>query len=237
MSATTTETFSAMTTTGKIATGVIVLALGASAWALWKVGGALLAPSLQSAISVEPGDDVQKIYVDKVESDRDFLTSRSPFIPPAPPVAPEPETERNDNPPPVEKKPDIYGGPKLVGVAGDVAYFATAVLKGEPTIKMGEKGGSVEFVRIVPPSTAVLKWRGEEWPINLLEGVDLTKGSGPGVSGFPGTSTDPSRNFFMQQGSSPNQDVFQFEPDEDDDGSGLFGSSPANGSGSPAGNN
>ncbi len=120
--------------------------------------------------------------------------------------------------------PDTYyAGPKLLGLSGHFAYFDRVVLDGAQEVKIGEKGGTVELLRVLPPFRAVVKWQAQEWTLNLLESKPIyaanpMMGSG-GADGFG--APNPSRmNPFTNRGSSPNSNALFQEAHRQDGGRG-----------------
>ena len=161
----------------------------------------LFSPPVLAALFAGSLDPVEKArrdgpevlaYTESVEKDVDFISRRSPFFAPAaPPRAP---VVRNTTPPPpIDRKPTSYGGPKLVGLIGpNGAMFATPVYQGEPFIKIGEKG-LVELVSIQHPWKAKVRWGGGEFELNLfdrLESLPIVNYGGAVPIGRPSPSPD-----------------------------------------------
>lgn len=113
-------------------------------------------------------------YAERVETNRQRLTGRSPFFtpaepPPPPPPPPPPreeeeEEEENPGPPPPPPPPARYGGPEMVAMMGDVVWFAN-----DKRLRVGEEDSGVTVVSTTPPWTAKLLWRGIEFDVQLFE--------------------------------------------------------------------
>ncbi len=173
----------------------LVLAIAAIAVVLWtapSLFSAMFAGSL-AADPLAPRDSDPDIlaYRSAVEGNREFVSQRSPFFQPAAParavVAAPPSGDRPPPPPPA-----TYGGPKLVGLVGQRAVFASPVYNSEPFISVGERG-AVELLAIELPWKARVRWNGAELTLNLfdhVEQVPIVNFGAPSPLGAPGTSVN-----------------------------------------------
>ena len=89
------------------------------------------------------------------------------FVPSAPPAAPPPPTPKDAGPrtPP---KPRVYGGPKLVAMINDTAWFGDD--KAVTVLSVGgDAAGGVELISVNPPWGATVLWQGVEFQVPLFE--------------------------------------------------------------------
>lgn len=173
----------------------MVLAVAAIAVVLWtapSLFSALFAGSL-AADPLAPRDADPDIlaYRSAVEGNREFVSLRSPFFQPAAPVRPvvQPQQDGIRPPPP---PPATYGGPKLVGLAGQRAVFASPVYNNEPFLSVGERG-AVELLAIELPWKARVRWNGAEFTLNLfdhVEQVPIVNFETPSPLGSPGAGAN-----------------------------------------------
>lgn len=196
------QVFRGMTLVGKAAFAFATLALVVGLWSSAGVLGALLRPALD-AFSVPAADPaLTEKFASALDANRDFIGRKSIFFTPQAPV-----TTPTEGADPVQERRSTYGGPKLMGLSGHFAYFDRAVLNGAQEIKIGETGGTVELMRIVPPFKAVVKWQTQEWTLDLLKTEAIyTAGSrqSGSISDRFGVSNRGGTNPFTRRGSSPN---------------------------------
>lgn len=86
------------------------------------------------------------------------------FIPDRPPAPPPPPVARDDRPPPPPPPPSRYGGPALMAMLGDIAWFADGKV-----LKVGEESGSIRLVSLDPPWSAVIEWQEVEFTVPLFD--------------------------------------------------------------------
>ncbi|MGP1347842.1 MAG: hypothetical protein ACTS3F_14390 [Phycisphaerales bacterium] len=113
-------------------------------------------------------------YEQRVATNRDRLTGRSPFFtPPAPPPPPPPpppprpvveEDDEDDAPPPPPPPPSRYSGPAIIAMMGDVVWF-----ENDRRLRIGEEASGVTVVSTRPPWSAKLRWNGVEFDVPLFE--------------------------------------------------------------------
>lgn len=171
---------------GLAALGVIlcfIVVSGAMAWPM------LIAwTEKPAAISYAPRTTAQKDALTKqsdlaLKSAGERVLSRSPFYPLKPKVA---EAPKNT--------PRVYGGPSLVAIYGDSAWFNDGT-----RLKVGDKGdGDLQIVELQPPWTATLKWRGGEFKVTLFE-----KNTGVLSNTGPRDNLVAPRSFLSAPSSSP----------------------------------
>lgn len=170
---------------------LLVAAVLVLAWFTPQVLSALFAGSLPEVAQAPRDTDPEVLaYNESVQANVDFISLRSPFFAPAAPIVRTPPPPRDNDPPP-QRTPTSYGGPKLVGLIGkDGAMFASPVFKGEPFIKIGDKG-VVELVEIQQPWKAKVLWGGTEFELNLfdrLEALPVVNFGGASPIGRPNTN-------------------------------------------------
>ncbi len=221
--------FREMTATAKAAILVAGFALLVACFNSVGVLSAMMRPALSELMVTGDDDPVRLAFETALDGDRKFIDGKSIFYPPNRMVV-VPEDDEDE---PVAPVFETYRGPKLMGLSGHFAYFDREVLKGGKEIRVGEKGGTLELVRIIPPFQAVVRWQSKEWPLNLLE-TTSTYGAGE----FGGGATNASRmgvansgagNPFSQRGSSPNGSALFSESQRQDGSSGGSRGGPAPG--------
>ena len=149
-----------------VAAGAIV-ALLVVVLALWSVIVAFAAPSPESSAfdlaSLDARAEAHDLgYDEKLLAQ---LNGRSMFfVPPKPPPPPPPPTPNNESsqerPPP---PPSRYGGPKLVAIFYDQAWFSN----GE-RVSVGDEAAGVEVLELAPPWYARVRWHDVEFTIELF---------------------------------------------------------------------
>ena len=200
------DTFRMMSLAGKASVLFAIAAILVIVWSCVGLVTTMVGPSFntQQVSAQDPQDTAN--YLASIDSDHEFIDRKSSFFKPKAPVAIDEKPETNDTtPPPVHT---VYSGPKLMGLSGVTAYFDQPVLNNENNIKIGEEGGTVELIRIIPPFKAVVKWQAKNWTLNLMdtkfsfttapEGsaqpLSLRNGGGPGAAPFTNRGSSPNTN-------------------------------------------
>lgn len=151
-------------------------ALGASAWTA--VAAAVIAmivllvfiPSLIAAF-LAPLPRVPQAggasSVDQGSKYGDYLAQydgRSLFFIPSPPTPIVSDVPR-ERPTPAPTQPTRYGGPSIIALINDTAWFSD----GRRLAAGGEKDGSLRVVRVEAPWNAVVEWQGVEFTVSLFD--------------------------------------------------------------------
>jgi len=171
-----TATYLAWRSLSALSRTALILAALAAAILLWMTPSMLTA-MFAGSLAVEdeplPTESPEVLaYVESVKAHREFASLRSPFfepVAPAKPLPPQPSFTPDRSTPPAR----AYGGPKLVGFAGNQAMFASAVYKDEPFIAVGQQGGVLELVAIEQPWKAKVRWSGAEFDLNLFDRLEM----------------------------------------------------------------
>lgn len=195
--------------------GALVLSAAAILVVLWMAPSllsAIFARSLRADESGGGGESPEAIaYAENVNANREFAALRSPFFEPAAPpreFTPPPPRESG---PVTPSRASVYGGPKLVGIVGNQAMFASPVYNNEPFIAVGQKG-VVELVSIEQPWMARVRWSGGEFDLNLfdrLEQLPVVNFGAPGAGASPdifGSGTAPAATTFNLEVSGDSAD-------------------------------
>ncbi len=203
-------TYQAWRSLSGLSRAALVLLAAAILVVLWltpSLLSALFARSLRIDEAGQGGESPESLaYAETVKGNRDFASLRSPFFEPAaPPRRLPPPLPRNDGP--VQpSRAAVYGGPKLVGIVGNQAMFASPVYNDEPFIAVGQKG-LVELVAIEQPWKAKVRWQGGEFDLNLFERLEQL----PVVNfGAPGAGAGAGTDIFGS-GAAPAATTFQLE--------------------------
>ncbi len=145
--------------------GVAMLIVALAAWPL--------VVALAMASPESSGFDLASLDARGEAHDRSYdekllaqLDGRSVFFVPAEPPPPPPpprvdDGSREERPPP---PPSRYGGPELVAIFYDQAWFKNGVRVG-----VGEESSGVEVLELAPPWHARVRWRGVDFTIELFE--------------------------------------------------------------------
>lgn len=151
--------------------GKAAVLLGAAAiivllFALWSFGKTLFVPSAKRAEdSAKVQASAQKyaaafdLYVKQIDG-------RSLFVVPAAPSTPAPivDEEPVDEGPRVDPKPTRYGGPGLIGMMSDIAWFEG----GRRLSVGGPADGDSRLIALKAPWAAVVEWKGVEFEVPLF---------------------------------------------------------------------
>jgi hypothetical protein len=144
---------------------VIVLT---AAFAVWSARPAIRALMTGRAVPVDaaaPADDLQDALAADMRLHASRIDGRSLFFIPPPPRRPEPEIVRApDGPPP---PPSRYGGPPLIAMVNDSAWFSDGT-----RLRLGDQpppGSQVRLIALSPPWSARIEWKGVEFDVSLFD--------------------------------------------------------------------
>lgn len=158
--------FTALSPLGKA--GAVVASVGAATllWALYTVTASVLGPSPGVSTVMADATNAAKQHAEAFPAYVAQIDGRTLFVTPAPPQAvaaePEPLPEEEPSEPP---KPTRYGGPPVIAMINDTAWF-----KDGKRLVAGEKAdGDLRVIRVVPPWEVVVEWRGVEFTVGLFE--------------------------------------------------------------------
>jgi hypothetical protein len=118
------------------------------------------------------------------------VDGRSLFFVPAAPPPPAPPATAHDDIPRETPKPTRYGGPALIAMVNDTAWFADGtVLKAG-----GEPSGGIRVLRVNPPWSAAVEWSGVEFDVKLFDrdSVVATEPPPPNPVAPPALSAAPT---------------------------------------------
>lgn len=208
------DAFRSMTLRGKSAVLVGLAAMVVAIWSLSGVASAIMKPSLGGLTISNADPDDAKRFLASIDESRNFIDQKSSFLRPKAPVETTDDPEPTDN---SQTKPPktYYAGPKLMGLSGQFAYFDQEVHDGNREIKIGQKGGTIELKRIIPPFKAVVNWQGNDWTLDLLQTrfsfSSAPEGDASGLGGF-GSPSRTTGNPFTTRGSSPSTSQIIGEP-------------------------
>lgn len=181
--------------------GLVMLAFILCCTAL---GVTLILPVFRAWTAPAPKMDYQPLSADErnkrialadsmLRSSVDRVVDRSPFYPKKPPVVDKP---RNT--------PRTYGGPALVAMMGDSAWFS-----GGQRLIVGEHASDsdIELISISPPWTAQVRWMGAEFTVTLFDrNADILNSSEPLHNTlFPATTKPTDRDRFSPSGRRDRQ--------------------------------
>ena len=207
------DAFRSMSLLGKVAVLVGLAAVVVAVWSLSGVASAIMKPSLGGLTISNANPDDAKRLLANIDESRSFIDQKSSFLRPKAPVEttdPEPTDNSQTEPPKT-----YYAGPKLMGLSGQFAYFDQEVHDGNREIKIGQKGGTIELKRIIPPFKAVVNWQGKDWTLDLLQTrfsfSTAPEGDASGFGGF-GSPRRSTGNPFTTRGSSPSTTQIFGEP-------------------------
>ena len=151
---------------GVIMLGALVLTVALGVYITWPLIQTNLTPTQEIAFT---GIDAKEKTTRESRADATLrsagerLVNRSPFYPLKPQA---PEVPRN--------LPRTYGGPTLIAIYGDTAFFddSTRLRVGAATL------GDVQVLALNPPWSAKVRWRGGEFTVTLFERPENVLNSG-----------------------------------------------------------
>lgn len=156
---------------GRLAIVLLLIALIACVLSLRGLVRSLLAPSAQAVKSIheEKTKQLTEDYAKVLTQHTAQFTGRSVFFvpsPPPPPRQPEPEVKVVEAPPPPPPPPPAtYGGPKLIAMINDEAWFEDG-----QKLKAGESGkGDLKIKELRPPWDVAVVWKGIEFSVSLFD--------------------------------------------------------------------
>ena len=186
---------------GAVAVGLGALALWVGATSLWPSVAVWFGRTPGSAIDLDRERRLDQ-FVTMQAGMADRAVGRSIFWEPAAPPPPPPARVERASEPREEPPPAVYGGPELVAILGDVAWF-----EGDAVLMAGDEpedseDASLRVLRTDAPWGARVVWRGVEFDITLFErttddflsgdaaeedgaGVEVDDGSGDAASELP----------------------------------------------------
>jgi len=169
----------------------------------------------EEAVS-EGSEEIDQAYLDydqHLDAYRNLITSRSAFYLPMKSSPNEPG-DSHDGPSMGGSQPP-YGGPRLIGLVGNFAYFDETFSHDHNYLKVGEGDGDTKFVRVVGPRVALIRWRRWEYERIVLGEMPLSLSAGEVTSSTRSEIPDRSRSREVDRG--------EFLFGEPSKGGGLFG--------------
>lgn len=157
-------------TPGRLALIIVLVAMVACAVSLKSFAGAVLSPSARSIQKgrAEITEQLKGDYAKGLASHTAQFDGRSIFfIPSPPPPKPVPETPKPkpvELPPPLPTKPTTYGGPKLIAMINDEAWFDDG-----QKLVAGTSGKDITVKAVRAPWDVVLVWKEVEFNVSLFE--------------------------------------------------------------------
>lgn len=130
-------------------------------------------------------DDKVKEYALAVKGFEAQIQGRSLFFTPAPPTpkrAPQPDPGP-PAPPPPPPPPSSYGGPEIIALVNDSAWFANG-----KRLKASEKDDDIQLVSVSAPWSAKIAYKGVEFDVDLFK-RDSTVHRPAGSSGWSSSAS------------------------------------------------
>ncbi len=142
---------------------IVAVALGIVALVVWLPGLIFAVRAPEPVVPAGAGSGGPELS-EKYAAYLAQFDGRSLFFVPSPPIPPPPDLPRPTGPttPP---PPSRYGGPALIALIHDTAWFSD----GRRLDAGGEKDGTLRVIRVEAPWNAVVEWQGVEFTVSLFD--------------------------------------------------------------------